>query len=483
MVPVVRKRKVLKQIFREERRVLEESEKIVSSSDPQQALFIHVRKHLDHIAYLLDKVERRKSLDLVAIVVRFGIAVILFFLTIAEPYTLLRKYYLNPESAISQSSEEGKTVIRRFIPQVTVGFSSKPFQQSQTAGPVSLLSSEDTSGFVAGIIPEKEGEAVYYTQRRDRKMLLMKAVMDGYFRKTSMASAEFWTDQDFKGAVVTAGASSSLVVASFDGKDGPSFYAQVLSGLGEPLTERKVVLMDEDNESVESIQAIPWDDGWALTTRVPRSVDAPLTEPMHIVVRFFDQELNLRKKMIFESTGFDLNHFVTLKPRQLSGEKGYTLIGTGRPSFRTSSIALGDDLLAYQFDEAGEATRILRLTNNGMEHDFSATGMAMDRSGNVFLSVQNIPYAKLEDDKNAFPLGSGRSFIRIYDTAMQSAGAFILLSTVPAHEASDRTGISNVRQVVIGERLFVAFDLITEDKDGNGNKERTLQVMWFHIKR
>jgi hypothetical protein len=88
------------------------------------------------------------------------------------------------------------------------------------------------------------------------------------------------------------------------------------------------------------------------------------------------------------------------------------------------------------------------------------------------------------DDKNVFyPRDSGRSYLRFFDHSMQVAGTVIVYDDPALKDLADQRGASHVRQVLIGDRMFVAFDMLSNESAATGKPERTVQGMWFRLVR
>ena len=443
----------------------------------------HMQAHVQHIQDLLDKLRPRQPLDWVSLFVRVGIALVLFFLLIAPPYSYLRAQYLTPIAA-SQSSATGTVSIRPYAPEIPASEASIVWGRRDVDGPVAFTHSQDFKGMTAGIVPAdlsgQPGVAVFWTEPQGNKLVLRKLVTDEFFRATATVTSTLWDDQSFTSAAAISSGTRSLVAAAYHsglGQNG-TIALQTFDKQGKALHAR-VNLEVAAGESLEDIQAVPWGAGWALITHIPKGPDAALFDPTKIELRLLDENLAVTSQVELGISGYEIGSFPLVMPTP--DADGYAVIVPGHPSIRSKSEPTGDLLYAFQFSASKSLTRVLRLTNQGGLHDFSPSGFAFAPDGDFVVGMQNIPGYSFDDPTVNYPLDTGRAYLRFFDRALEIAGTVIVFDEPSIKGVPDNRGVSHLRQVLIGDRMYVAFDLINADSGDTGKPDRSVQGMWLHL--
>lgn len=465
--------------------MLEESLQFQADHDVTEDESTHLNQHAKRIKYLLTLLVPREPLDLVSLFVRMGIAILLFFLLIAPPYTYVRTHYLAGGSVI-ETSGVGTTSTRAYVPEVVVDIAAKLWTRGEVDGPVAFTHSQDFRGMTAGIVPADvnghSGVAVYWTESNGEKLVLRRLVTDEFFRTVSTVSSTVWNDQDFTSAVAVSSGTTAFVVAAYSEASGPKAAIQTFDAFGQPLVPRRDFPFDESGESIEDVQAVPWEGGWAMTNRIPRKPGDSLFDPTRVVVRLFDWNLNPTRKMILEIAGYEIGKFPQLVPNLNPSAKGFTIIANAHPAIRDRREPTGDNLYAFQFGTGGDLTRLLKLTNNGRQHDFWPTGFAVTESKDYVIGVMNIPGYSFDDPTEVYPRDSGRAYLRFYDQTFQIAGTLIVHDEPAIKDAPDTGGVSHLRQVIIGGRVYVAYDFFIPDSSITDKPDRSVQGMWMRLK-
>jgi len=469
-------------LYLEQKRLLEEELEFTADGKVTESEKRHLEAHAVHVRKLLTQLMPRQPLDWVAVGVRIGLAILLFFVLIAPPYTYFRSKYLAPVVGVS-SSATGTVSIREYAPEIPASEASPFWIRRDIDGPIPFTHSTDLRGMTAGIVPAETngqmGAAVFWTEPEHGKLVLRKLVTDEYFRPSATVSSTFWGDQEYRSAVAVTAASgtNSLVAAAYQGSSVGRVAVQSFDKLGQPLVER----VDFDLEGVEpltDIQAVPWNDGWAIITHIPRAPEAPLFDPIKVKVRVLDAYLSIKEVLTFDITGFEVGEFPIVRP----SASGYTIVASAHPSIRSRVEPAGDRLFGFQFDKAKTLTRILRLTNIGGQHDFWTTGFA--QAGNdIAIGVQNILGWSFDDPTVGYPRDSGRAYLRFFDQSFQLAGTIIVFAEDAVKDLPDQQGVSHLRQTLIGDRMYVAFDMMNNDSGSTGAQDRSVQGMWLRVAR
>lgn len=448
----------------------------------------HLEGHMARTREILNTLIPRLPLDWVAMLVRVGLAVLLFILLIAPPYTYLRATFLSPVT-VSQSSATGTVSVREYTPELQVSVNDVLWTRRDIDGPVQFTSLGDFSGMTAGVAPATvngaTGVAVYWTEPVNGKLVLKKLVTDDFFRGEKTASSTLWDDQNFLSADVVSTGSVTLVAAAYEtkslGVSHPKLALQTFDLHGESVHPRVDVDLPS-GESLGDIQVLPWGSGWALVTHIPKGPDEPLFSPSKVELRLFDSSLAFTEHLEFGIVGYEIGGYPTVLPPK-SDVDGYTVVATAHPSIRSRTDPAGDRLFAFQFDNALAIRRILRLTNNGGQHDFAPTGYELAPNGDYVIGIGNVVGGGFDDEKVFYPKDSGRSYLRFFDRSMQVAGTVIVYDDPALKDLADQRGAAHVRQVLIGDRMFVAFDMLSNESAATGKPERTVQGMWFRLVR
>lgn len=466
--------------------MLEESLQFQADHDVNDEENAHLKQHATRIKYLLSLLVPREPLDWVSLLVRMGIGILLFFLLIAPPYTYIRTHYLTDDAVVTTSGE-GTTSTRLYVPEIIAEVGGKLWNRGDINGPVAFTHSQDFRGMTAGIVPVDVngavGVAIYWTEPVGGKLVLRRLITDEFFRPATTASSTVWDDQDFSSAIAVSNGTTSLVVAAYSEASGPKAAIQLFDVFGQPLVQRRDFPFDESGESIEDVQAIPWESGWAMTNRIPRKPGDSLFDPTRIVMRFFDSDLNPTRKVILEITGYEIGQFPLLVPNLNPAAKGYTIIANAHTVVRSQREPIGDNLYGFQFDVGGSLIRLLKLTNNGREHDFWPTGFTVTPSNDHVVGVMNIPGYSFDDPNEAYPRDSGRAYLRIYDPWFQITGTIIVFNDKAVKGASDLSGVTHMRQTMIGDRVYIAFDLLNLDSSITDKADRSVQGMWIRLRR
>jgi len=473
-----KRNKLIRRMVREQKRMLEEEFMFMADGSLSEAERKHLEGHSGRIHAIMMKIVPRLPLDWVSVLVRSGVAVILFLLLVAPPYTYLRAQYLAPVLS-SASSASGTVSVLEYIPEVPVSVSMNLWTRRDTDGPAPVADMDGTSGMSAGIVPQTlngaQGEAVFWTEPEGGKRVLRKLVTDEYFRPESMTSSTFWNDHDFTSAVAAASGSESLVAAAYRDGSVSHVVLQMFDGNGIALSKRQEIALDE-GESGDDIQVIPWGPDWALVTSKPRGPNVPLFDPNRVEVRLLDRNLDQTDKLELAESGYELNPFPIVVPAAAGG--GFQLIVTGHPSVRSQNET-GDRLFAFQFDADKKLYRVLRLTNTGGQKDFQSTGFALTPDGSYIVGVQNLPAPLQDGTTSTYPDDSGRSYLRFFDRSLQVAGAVIVFDDPMPQGTFDRRGVAHLRQSMIGDRVYAVYDMI--DESGPQPSTRTVQLMWARV--
>lgn len=479
----MKKKRLLRRLIREQGRLLDEQERFTSDGVVSALEKRHLEKHAETIKKLVRKLVPREPLDWIGILVRSGVAVIIFILLMIVPFTYLRNTYLSPESSLSTSSSAtGTASVRAYVPEIPASESSNRWMRRDVNGPIAFTHSKDFRGMTAGVVPHmrsgQKGIAIFWTEATNDKRILKKLVTDDFFRGTATEKSTVWEDQDFESAAAIAKEKAFIVAAAYRSAKGNHVAVDLFDLDGRSIAKRIELGIGSD-EAIEDIQAMPWNDGWALTTRIPRTAESGLFDPTKVKVRVLDDALAIKETFELAMSGYELGPFPVVVPHPA----GYGVIATAHPSIRSNKEPAGDRLFAFQFDAQKTLNRILRLTNVGGQHDYWTTGFARLENGEISIGVQNIPGYSFDDPEVTYPPDAGRAYLRFFDQAFQLAGTVIVFDDPAVLGQPDRQGAAHLRMTKIGNRMYVAYDMLNTESSETGVQDRSVQAMWIHIQR
>jgi len=449
----------------------------------------HLQRHSDAIKAQLAKLVPHQPLNWISLMVRFGVAFIIYMILIIPSYTYIRNQYLAPQVATSTSAS-GIAIESVYIAPSTAGIETRLWKRGEQYGEISLASSTNIGGQVAGIIPnaiktqngKTPGVTIFYTEQQNKKNILKRIDTDEFFRPSRTASSTVWDDQDFVNAVAVTSGTEAILAAAYKTADEAFVALQTYDDQGNILKQRTTLPLNNGNEAAESVYVTPWNDGWALTTRIPRSANMSLFEPSLIHIRFLDSDLRITTTTELEVRGYEIGLTPQLIPNR-RGNTGYTIISHARPLVRTERNLKGDEIFALTFDELGQHKAMKKLTNNGIEHDYGTSGFAIGPRDVYILGVLNIPYPRIESEENPYPFGSGRAFLRMYSESFDIAGNVIIFDERVSKKQADNRGLANIRLMYAGNRLYMAYDIFNGDDSTVSAPTRTIVANWIRLKQ
>lgn len=449
----------------------------------------HLQRHSEAIKQQLAKLVPHQPLNWISLMVRFGVAFIIYIILVIPGYTYVRNQYLVPQVATSTSAS-GIAIESSYIAPSTAGIETRLWKRGEQYGEIALASSTSIGGKTVGIIPNAyeiesgklPGLTIFYTEQKDKKNILRKFDTDEFFRSSRTTSSTVWDDQDFINAVAVTSGTKSLLAAAYKMTDDVFVALQTYDDQGNVIKQRTTLPLNNGKESPESLYVTPWQDGWAVTTRIPRTANMSLFEPSLILIRFLDSDLRVTTTTKLELSGYEIGSTPQLVPNR-RGNTGYTIIAHSRPLVRTDRYVRGDEIYALTFDEKGQHKAMKKLTNNGIEHDYGTTGFAIGPRDVYILGVLNIPTPKIESEENPYPFESGRAFLRLYNESFDIAGNVIVFDERASKKQSDNRGVANIRLLYVGNRVYLVYDLLNGDNSAVNAPTRSIMANWIKLKQ
>lgn len=483
MLNPFKKNQILRQIFQEEKKLLEESRTNEQSGLLSVVGDERIKQRVSKIDALIEVIAPRDPLDWVSFMVRIGVAVLLFYVVIAPTYQYTRKTYLNP-SLVSTASGYGTEHVTQYVPITATNITNTPkITQSSYNGPRSLDVSHYLDEVVAGVVARPKGgvTVVWTTRSGDRRVLVRQDVSDTL--TPVGATSTIWGDVDLTGAA-TADATGTIAVigtASIGGR--PTLLMQLFGSDWEQRGNRVDIPLDQPNESLTGISIAPWGDGWAVLSEIVPPPGSSVLELRKTVIRRFTGTFALTFTKILKVETLNTDLFASFMPDP-STDGGFFILTNGALPIASPRDQKGDELYAMQFNADGIPKEYFRLTNNGRPHDFWVSSFFIDPLGNRFIAAHRINTTGFQPDnsiKSLYPTDTGQSIVYIFDKNWTDIGSVIAFQGGQSQPGDALIGVTHTRMVLVGKRLYTAFDWILTNDPASDLPTRRVQVKSFDL--
>ncbi len=480
-----KKRRLMRRVFREEQRVLEEAKTLearMTSADPS---WKHLALHLHRLDLLLQRLQPRARLDYISLALRIGVATVFFLVMIGPAYQYFRGTFLQP-SIVSVSQGIGEIKTTRFVPESRPEESSfARIEENGRNGPYTIFHQAEDVGLAVGLIPHAVSVTAYWlsgTQKSD--LALFRRELDHDSLRPIGATTTIWGDDRFFGAAVSASSNSTTaIIVSIKQEKGFRFRLQRFSEQGNPLGERVEFSSVAGETGV--VQLFPWNDRFVVLTTVAPKMGDPFAYQA-TMMRVFDSMLKEVWSAKLPVETMHISEFPSFFP--LNDMMGNFIILASTQSLIRGKTQIGDEIYAMEFNRRGEPTRYYRLTSNGRKHDFMISdAFVYDTLGWKFFSAHemNAPAWDASHAPSGYPDGAARARVRVYDKNFEQAGGFGIFDGPPVGKDDKKIGAAHTRITHIGRRLYALYDLVIIDdpEQKERNILRELQIISIDLSR
>lgn len=470
------KRRLLKRLEREHAHMLRDLHTWMTKEEERARLEPELKQHQSNITALYRMLAPHDSLDWTAFFIRTGLAILIFFLLIAPPYTFYaQQQFLNPIVPVTVMGKEYMQVTA-FVPETPVVADDwASFEEADRPEPVRLESFATHEGRIVGFVQQPDYPyVVLWTAPDAQRHTLFLRTYTNIVEKMGVQTRPLLQDAVYQGIATMRwnGTESVLAYATDERTIRLQRFDKQWNKLGEPA---EVTLAFKD-ESIDGFTVSWARDTWILGTVIDPPGGGSTLAHRDPVLRQFDASLQKRQEMRLTTDNVHGGAYPqVVADEDAANPGGWLVFQPTSDVLKKARAEIGDALQAWKVDAKGEVIARRRLTTPGMRHHFMTSDVAVEDMYYVLTHQQQVPPWYKAD--TGYVSSTGRAIILAYDKTLQRATGFVWVRDVPpVTNPLERRGVSHARFLKKGNVVFTVYDYLMAEDPETGKPRRDIML-------